>query len=687
MATLTGTNGNDTLTGSEFIDTFYGLDGDDTMLLGGARAATSYWPGQADLAYGGNGSDRYQVDVHAIGGVIIEDNGLSNSNADTITGLGALAQQPTGRSHFFSDIERVGDDLHIVTAPRQSWFRHPGIRSVDITVVNQYAANGSDKIEYLVADGLRYNLITGNTGTNVADIIAGSNTNDTFSAKSGNDYVTGNGGQDKLMLGLGDDFGFGGAGNDRIWGGNGGDYIDGGIGNDKIYGGSGSDQIKGGEGRDVIRAGNQADIIDGDEGNDRLFGQKGNDRLTGGAGDDRLYGGTGADSYIFQYNSGAGWGNDIIDDRSTNAANSPPDTIELRGVYGPDSAAQAIEKLSIARNGNDMVIATTNGAASITVQNQFATTGVYKSYIEKLLLNGSNWSALQYQIRSSQLQNLGDDRGLAGKQNELMFGTDTDDTFFGASGTNLIWTGGGADVLLYKQVDPYVWYNNSIIYSSAGATDVVMDFDITLDKLDFSQIAAIGSMADLSITTQADGDAQIYWGSGSLEIANLVIELRGVNAADLTASSFVFATAAPVLKANTAADAGTTPINGTQDNDVLNGTGGNDVINGFGGADTIDAGAGNDVITGGAENDLLAGGSGQDTFVFGNEDGADVVRDYISGTDHIQLSQSEFITTPADALARVSYQGGNAILDITGGEQTVTFEGVSALALADFTIV
>ncbi len=682
MTTLTGTNGNDTLTGSEFIDTFYGLDGDDIMVLGGARAATAYWPGEADLAYGGNGSDQYQVDVRAIGGVIIEDNGLSNSSADAITGLGALAQQPIGHSHFFSEIERVGDDLHIVTAQRQSWFRHPGIRSVDITVVNQYAADGSDKIEYLVADGQRYNLITGTTGSNLADVIAGAQGKDTFYAKAGNDYVTGNGSQDRLMLGVGDDFGFGGAGNDRIWGGNGADYIDGGSGNDKIFGGTGSDVLNGSKGRDVIRAGNQADVINGGEGNDRLFGQKGDDQLTGGAGDDRLYGGTGADSYIFQYDSGTGWGNDTIDDRSTNAANSQPDSIELRGLQGSGNAMQAIEKLGIARNGNDMVITTTDGAASITVQNQFATSGVQKSYIETLLLNGSSWSTLQYQIRSSQLHNLGDDRGFAGKQNELMFGSDTNDTFFGASGTNLIWTGGGADVLIYKLVDPYVWYNNSIIYASAGATDVVMDFDITLDKLDFSQITAIGSMADLTITTQADGDTQIYWASGTIEVADVVIELRGVSAADLTASSFVFAGAAP--QANPAL--ATTPITGTNDNDVLNGTDGNDAIMGLGGADTINAGAGDDVITGGGENDVLTGGDGQDSFVFGNEDGADLILDFTSGTDHILLSRSEFISTAADALARVSYVGGNAILDISGGEHIVTFQGVSALDLADFTI-
>ncbi len=567
MATLRGTNGNDTLIGSEFIDSFYGLDGDDLLLLGGARAATSYLPGEADLAYGGNGSDSYQVDVRAIGGVIIEDNGLSNSNADMITGLSALAQQPIGHSHFFSEMERVGDDLHIVTAQRQSWFRHPGIRSVDITVVNQYAADGTDKIEYLMADGLRYNLITGNSGTGVADILAGSRSNDSFFAKAGDDYVTGNGGHDRLNLGLGDDFGFGGVGNDRIWGGNGADHIEGGSGNDRVWGGNGADWISGGKGRDILRAGNQADVIDGGDGNDRLFGQRGDDQLTGGAGNDRLFGGIGADSYIFEYDSGAGWGNDIINERSSNAANRWQDTIELRGFYGPGSnEAQAIAKLAIARNGNDMVITTTNGAASITVQNQFASSGVHKSYVETLLLNGSSWSTLQYQIRSAQLHNLGDDRGIAGKQNELMFGTDAGDTFFGASGTNLIWTGGGADVLIYKQVDPYVGYSNSITYSSAGSMDVVMDFDLSLDKLDFSQIAAIGSMADLSITTQANGDARIYWDSGTIEVANLVIDLRGVSAADLTADSFVFA--APPPAANQQSNAAAMLIAGTQATDA-----------------------------------------------------------------------------------------------------------------------
>ena len=112
-------------------------------------------------------------------------------------------------------------------------------------------------------------------------------------------------------------------------------------------------------------------------------------------------------------------------------------------------------------------------------------------------------------------------------------------------------------------------------------------------------------------------------------------------------------------------------MNGTGEQDVLDGSWGNDVINGLGGNDRLTGGLGNDTLNGGAGNDTLIGGDGRDVLNGGDGDdvliggddmdtmtgGAgkdifrlevkgdslpsssrDVITDFVSGTDRIDLS-------------------------------------------------
>ena len=680
MAVINGTGGNDTLIGTEFADSIFGYDGDDILATGGARLATSYYLA-TDYLSGGNGNDEYRMDIRKGGKVVIDDNGLANSTADTISYLSTLVQTAPRGYIGFSTFERIGNDLHIVAAGRPGAFRKPAHKQIDITVTDQYGPDGSGTIEYLNAGGVTYNLVIGAIGTATEDIMAGTRGNDVFSAGAGDDYITGNRGNDKLTAGAGDDYVFGGSGHDKIIAGTGNDHVYGGTGRDRIWAGAGNDWIEAGDSRDVVRAGAGNDYVWGGAGNDRLFGNLGNDVLSGDAGNDDLFGGKGSDTYLFAGN----WGHDTIDERGDVAAYSPVDTLELRGLYNVGgSEAWANSNITISRNGNDMLISVAGGTSSITVLGQFSA-GTGRNYVEQVKLFAGYWSPILYQIRSSETQNLGDDRGYQGKLNEYMFGTNGNDQFYGDGGTNLIWTGDGADVLIYKMVEPWTLYDlkNNIV-SSAGANDIVMDFDVTRDKLDFSQIKSITDLTGLGISAQPDGDVLVTWASGTFEVANIHIELRGVTIADLTDANFIFAGATPPPPPP---PSGTPTIIGTPDDDILTGTTGDDVISGLGGIDLIDAGAGNDTLIGGAENDVLTGGDGADSFVFGAEDGADIITDFISGTDRIQLSVSEFITTAAEALTRVTYVNGNAVLNITGGEHVVTLEGVTQLAIDDFIIV
>ena len=79
-------------------------------------------------------------------------------------------------------------------------------------------------------------------------------------------------------------------------------------------------------------------------------------------------------------------------------------------------------------------------------------------------------------------------------------------------------------------------------------------------------------------------------------------------------------------------------IYGNIGDDILRGGSGDDMLKGGAGADRVFAGNGDDILSGDGGNDLLAGGAGADVFVFGLESGRDIIRDFQSGLDDIDLS-------------------------------------------------
>ncbi|WKA30777.1 M10 family metallopeptidase C-terminal domain-containing protein [Bradyrhizobium roseum] len=90
---------------------------------------------------------------------------------------------------------------------------------------------------------------------------------------------------------------------------------------------------------------------------------------------------------------------------------------------------------------------------------------------------------------------------------------------------------------------------------------------------------------------------------------------------------------------------------GGSGNDHLIASNTGSTLSGGGGADTLTGGAGNDTLIGGAGVDNMTGGSSGDTFVFllGNSSAAsgqrDRITDFVSGTDHIDLSGFDAISS------------------------------------------
>lgn len=67
-----------------------------------------------------------------------------------------------------------------------------------------------------------------------------------------------------------------------------------------------------------------------------------------------------------------------------------------------------------------------------------------------------------------------------------------------------------------------------------------MDFDTATDRPDFTAIAGL-TLADLTVGEDAAGDALIGWDAPGREISDILIALRGVTAAEVTAGLFVLA--------------------------------------------------------------------------------------------------------------------------------------------------
>ncbi|MDA0781081.1 MAG: hypothetical protein PQ612_00875 [Rickettsiales bacterium] len=107
-------------------------------------------------------------------------------------------------------------------------------------------------------------------------------------------------------------------------------------------------------------------------------------------------------------------------------------------------------------------------------------------------------------------------------------------------------------------------------------------------------------------------------------------------------------------------------INGTAANNFLFGTNLADYINGNGGNDLILGLAGDDEVNGGQGNDILLGGAGNDKFVFDANSGNDIIWDFTKGSDKIDIDPSIYGNV-SDILSNITYQNGNAKIDLGGG--------------------
>ncbi|WDE02581.1 calcium-binding protein [Thalassomonas actiniarum] len=209
--TLDGLGGNDWL---------YGLDGND-HLTGGAGNDRLFGGEGNDTLGGGAGSDN--LDGQGGDDVYLFELGDGHDNITDYRGTNKL-ELGAGISLLDIQWERSGNDLKLVL-PNDSitirhWYKSEQYQLNEIHFADGLVLTGSDIKDYI------------QTGSELDDILLGSEGNDNFDGLGGNDKLYGYEGNDNLT---------GGAGNDILYGGEGDDTLRGGTGHDSLVGQEGDD--------------------------------------------------------------------------------------------------------------------------------------------------------------------------------------------------------------------------------------------------------------------------------------------------------------------------------------------------------------------------------------------------------------------------------------------------------------
>ncbi|MEG5129114.1 choice-of-anchor D domain-containing protein, partial [Microcoleus sp. ARI1-B5] len=135
---------------------------------------------------------------------------------------------------------------------------------------------------------------------------------------------------------------------------------------------------------------------------------------------------------------------------------------------------------------------------------------------------------------------------------------------------------------------------------------------------------------------------------------------------------------------------GNNQLSGGDGNDTINTGSGNNLMDGGAGNDVITGGSGNDTITGGTGNNTLTGGTGSDIFSFvpvsGATLGLNLIPDFTTGQDKLQLDAALGFTSVAQVLAALQTTPAGLVLNLSGGGQ-ILLNNVSTLSPNDIILV
>ena len=669
--TVTGTDGDDEISGVNFQNIIDGGAGDDVILGGGAN----------DTLTGGAGNDR-----------------LVGSNGDNTLDGGA------------------GNDIIVSAGQNDVLIGGEG----DDTFLFEYyssatTVSGGDGFDIVSFTGYGFVDLASNANiSGIEEFRAGQFNISLYGDENDNRFI-GAAGDDFLVGREGDDYLIGGGGDDKITGGTGADYLDGGDGHDTLefdYSSASMvidlaiNTISGGDGEgdtilnfESVRAGGGDDTIFGTSGdntffyyggsdtydgrggsdtlstefwgdfrvnlaaqtieflssdgnyysmgtmsftsieniitgrsNDVLIGNDGDNILNGNDGNDELTGGGGGDTFMFinQYNQS--FGNDIITDFVVGA-----DFVDLRQLS--DSAVVSTRVVE----GNIVIDVATNG---VDIDSSITFLGV----------SATEWSRQSFALATDFVGTSSDDFYNGTASGDLALGLGGADTLNGGLGADEIYGGAGNDILLGGD-------QNDNLYGGDGDDQVLGQRGADFLYGGAGNDLVLGGNRNDRLFGE-DGNDRVFGGNDQDVIdGGAGIDIgRGGNGDDV--------------------------LNGGDDGDVLFGGTGRDTVSGDGGNDVLFGRGGFDILIGGAGDDTLEGGLQADQFIFADGFGNDVITDFASlaNGEKIHLTDVTEITDFQDLIDNHMNQVGADVVIADGLGNTITLQGVqlSDLDAVDF---
>ncbi|MBW8881087.1 MAG: hypothetical protein JF615_06590, partial [Asticcacaulis sp.] len=701
---ITGGSGNDDISGTAANDTLAGGDGDDrldglagvsildggsgddtvsldlsTTILGIAyNAVTAGTAAGITLTDGsrvknaehigtlstGSGNDGLTVALAQSTFTWNANGGTDRLTADYSADTGGFSAYVSGNSYYLSatgssayDVELVnitggsGDDDISGTAGNDTLQGNGGNDSLD-------GAGGSDTASYANATGaVTVSLALQGVGQNTAnggldhllnfENLLGSAFADTLTCDSGANIITG---------GLGADTMAGNGGNDTYYVDNAGDLVNetAGQGSDLVYA-SVTYNATGQDIENITLTGLTSISATGNALNNTIVGNANNNNLNGGAGADSLAGGTGNDTYIVD-NTGdetlekAGAGTDIVFSSITWTLAANIENLVLSTGRHINGTGNALNNSLTGNAGNNIL----DGGAGSDHMTGGAGNDIYvvDSYGDVVTENPDSgydavWSSVSHNLAANV-----EELFLIGSAAINGTGNDLDNLIAGNGATNRLDGGIGHDTL-----------------SGGGGDDIY-----TVDDVGDVILEGTGGGDDIVFVTT------LYDYVLPAEVENMILT-------------------------------GATPAIGFG-NDLANQLTGNangNYLGGLGGTDILRGNDGDDRLVGGAATDKLYGGNGADQFLFsapGAANGVDRIEDFVSGTDFLAFTGSDYGFASGTHLTSAQFFNGTTAVgsgpqffynttthtlcydsDGAGGAALVglaIFDNFAALAASDF---
>ena len=653
---LSGGGGADLLNGGAGDDTLYGIAGDDTLNGGAGR----------DQLYGGDGADRASYAGMATGVQVnlTDQTAWDGESSDLLASI----ENATGSDHADLLVGAAGVNELNGGAGDDTLY---GIGGDDILTGGVgrdqlYGGDGADWALYAdMATGVQVNLseqagwdggawdllvsIENVTGSDHADILAGSADVNELNGGAGDDTLYGIGGDDTLNGGVGRDQLYGGDGADRAsyagmaagvqvnltdqtaWDGGAWDLIV------SIENATGSDHA------DLLIGSADVNELSGGAGNDTLYGIGGDDILNGGAGQDQLYGGDGADWASY---AGMATGVQVnLTDQTAWDGGSSDLLVSIENAMGSDQADLLVGSAdanglnggagddTLYGIGGDDIL---NGGAGR--DQLYGGDGAdWASYagmgtgVQVNLTDQTAWDGGASDLLVSIENAIGSDHAdilsgsadanslSGGAGDDTLYGIGGDDTLNGGAGRDQLYGGDGVDRVSYAGMATGVQVN---LTDQTAWDGTVWDLIASIENATGSDHAdLLVGAADVNELNGGAGDDTLY-GIGGDDILNGGAgrdQLYGGDGADW-ASYAGMATGAQVNLGEQAGwDGGAWDllvsienVTGSDHADILAGSADANALNGGAGDDTLYGIGGDDILTGGVGRDQLYGGDGAD---------------------------------------------------------------------------